>query len=826
MDTNVTRATLESAVLAGMDAAAASPMQWGTDDCALWCANILREPLGYDAAARWRGRYSSRRGAVRALGRSGLVKAIKDTARLRKWKRIDPRQAQAGDVGMAWVNGPDGKPVLATVICRTRGWFVGRSENGWTALKAELVAVAWSVLPDALPGGPGPRVRLDRVLQEPISTAIGLTALIGGLGVSTAVAGAIGGAIIGSVISVGLSLASSLLLPQQGGSLSNPTDFGGIDQQSQGVQVTARQAIPYKRYIVGEAYVGGALFYEHVSPPYLTMGQMLSVGPIDSVQRSFIGTNLLEFPQLVSDTVLTPANSSPDYVTNLRASYRYGDDDQAIDPLIQTGSTLIPGATGTTIGTFDSLNAAFDGNYVKDDSLCTRYSGTGFQMTIGKDWGLGVTKTIKYFVVTAPSSGSPNMLCSQPGWAVVLQGSTDNFSSSIVTLGSFSAGNWNVGQSRSFQSGIDTSTAYRYHRLLFTRNGVNQTSTALAQVSFYGLAVEQSSLAEFRQRGIATAVMQYNYGGNDTNFKALWGQVARPNAYHVVRGVRAYDPRDPSQDIDDESTWRWTRNAALIQNWYLTRPFGGRKAMSDIRWDKVAISANYDDSVMRCADGTYITLHTIDGVITLDQPPYQVMQQLLTANRGMVIESCGQMWVQSSYPRTPVATIHDRILVGGITYQAQKPKSELVNKLQVRFVAPEQEYQVADGPILDRTDLQALDGTVLTGTLSLNYTQDNRRAQRLQKAFLDQSRLGRTVTCTVDIRLLSIAADELIGSVLTVASVLFSKMNGDYLVTAVGFADDCTTLSLALSEYDSTIETSWNPDTDEQPFELAQIDLT
>ena len=166
-------------------------------------------------------------------------------------------------------------------------------------------------------------------------------------------------------------------------------------------------------------------------------------------------------------------------------------------------------------------------------------------------------------------------------------------------------------------------------------------------------------------------------------------------------------------------------------------------------------------------------------------------------------------------------------MAGGVTYQAAKQITDKVNKLQVRFVSPDQDYQVVDGPILDRTDLQAIDGQPLTATLALNFTQDHRRAQRLQKAFLLSTRLAGTITCTVDIRLMAIASqnaqEELIGSVLTVDSSLFSKMNGTYIVTAVGFADDCTTLSLALARYDATIETNWNPETDEQPFVLATV---
>lgn len=334
--------------------------------------------------------------------------------------------------------------------------------------------------------------------------------------------------------------------------------------------------------------------------------------------------------------------------------------------------------------------------------------------------------------------------------------------------------------------------------------------------------------ANFRQAGIATAFYEFHYGGTDNSaatqaaFTALWGQVARPNCYVVARGVVCYDPRDPTQIRTDASTWKWSNNATLVQTWYLTRPFGGRIPMNKIRWDKTAESAEYDDTLIGCKDGTMIKRHTIDGVITLNQQPFQVMQDLLAANRAMLLDSGGMKWIQSSVPRSPVVTIHDRCIASGIKYQSARQKSDLINKLQLRFVSPDQEYQLVDGPAQDNTDLQAEDGEVLPATLALKYTQDHRRAQRLAKLFLLSSRLGRTIQVSTDLMPMVDAAEageDLIGSVVTFDSQLFPQFNGIYLVTAVGFADDANTLSLALTEYSAALESEWNPEVDEQDFE-------
>lgn len=140
------RDRLEAAVLRAMDRAAEAPMQWGVDDCALWCADPLLDVLGYDAAGDYRGRYASRDEARAVLGKAGLPAAIRAAALRHGWESIEPASAESGDIGVGMVK-HCGEMVPATVICRAPGWFVGRNEMGWTALPAGGVSLAWRVVP-------------------------------------------------------------------------------------------------------------------------------------------------------------------------------------------------------------------------------------------------------------------------------------------------------------------------------------------------------------------------------------------------------------------------------------------------------------------------------------------------------------------------------------------------------------------------------------------------------------------------------------------------------------------------------------------------------
>lgn len=345
--------------------------------------------------------------------------------------------------------------------------------------------------------------------------------------------------------------------------------------------------------------------------------------------------------------------------------------------------------------------------------------------------------------------------------------------------------------------------------------------------------------SQFRQRGIATMVLRYKYpGANYNDFQNMWGNVQAPNPLVLVKGRKLYDPRDPTQimwsdpqDLDEiaaaETTWKWSNNAALVQSDYLVQPYGGRILPSRVDYDKVADAANYDDELVgTTTTGELIRRHTIDGVVTLNQSPSDVLRSMLTANRGFVVQRAGTVWVSSSRPLTPVLTIHDGLLTGGIEFQGNKPKRDLVNRVMSRFIASEREYQQVDGPTLDREDLQETDQEILASTISLPFTLDYRRVERLQKAYLQSARLGKTLNVSVSLRALAEADDDLIGNVITFDSDLFSVANGDYRCLSMGLADGCSSLQLQLAEYDPEIERDWIPATDEMPFTVADLNVS
>ena len=139
--------------------------------------------------------------------------------------------------------------------------------------------------------------------------------------------------------------------------------------------------------------------------------------------------------------------------------------DSSSTAYINTASSTVSQSDGTAIGNATGnggLAAAFD------DNLSQAYSASaenGSNSTfIGKNWGSGVYKIITSIKVYASSSHNIQGSASTAVAATfTIQGSTDNFSSSTVDLGT---GSLSLGAGdNATLAATDTSTAFQYHRV-------------------------------------------------------------------------------------------------------------------------------------------------------------------------------------------------------------------------------------------------------------------------------------------------------------------------------------------------------------------------
>ena len=151
--------------------------------------------------------------------------------------------------------------------------------------------------------------------------------------------------------------------------------------------------------------------------------------------------------------------------------------------------TLVDRTIGTRIGNMTQvggLAAAFDGTTAQSSGNCAAIiSGDRTIGYCGKDWGASVTKIISGFIAYGPSDYGICQLWTGSS-TIDLEGSTDNFSSSIVSLGtiSFTDGAAVVVTKL---TGLTATTAYRYHRVKITSSDPSTSvdNKTLAELVFY-----------------------------------------------------------------------------------------------------------------------------------------------------------------------------------------------------------------------------------------------------------------------------------------------------------------------------------------------------
>ena len=166
-----------------------------------------------------------------------------------------------------------------------------------------------------------------------------------------------------------------------------------------------------------------------------------------------------------------------------------------------SGETLIGNSTSA-----GGLAAAFDGDNSKGYATCAAAGSP--PGTVGVDWGSGNTKLITQMIIV----GSSDYGYSSNGRTIniKLEGSTDNFSSSVVDLGG-GTGDFTDASSNSFKLITPTSTtAYRYHRAYITSS---VGSTNVAQVQLF----ESNTGAA---RGFTLGNGPSGYNDNSENFVA------------------------------------------------------------------------------------------------------------------------------------------------------------------------------------------------------------------------------------------------------------------------------------------------------------------
>tara|TARA_R110000851_G_scaffold158526_2_gene301589 strand:+ start:8678 stop:13669 length:4992 start_codon:yes stop_codon:yes gene_type:complete len=215
----------------------------------------------------------------------------------------------------------------------------------------------------------------------------------------------------------------------------------------------------------------------------------------------------------------------------------------------------------------------------------------------------------------------------------------------------------------------------------------------------------------------------------------------------LIRGARVWDPRDTTQNPDDETTWAWSQNAVLCALHYV-RFYGAHEVPFDrlpLGWWIAAINVCDEDAEFKDAAGKLTTekRYTTNGSFTFSSKPLDVLNQLEGCFAGKIFRQMGQWYVRvGAWYGNPTYTINADDVHGNIKIKWHADLRDRANVVRATFTDPEQNYDRTDAPPVVSAGYQAIDNQILEKSITLPFVRSGTTAQRLATIHLEQTRLG------------------------------------------------------------------------------------
>lgn len=139
--------------------------------------------------------------------------------------------------------------------------------------------------------------------------------------------------------------------------------------------------------------------------------------------------------------------------------------------------------------------------------------------------------------------------------------------------------------------------------------------------------------------------------------------------------------------------------------------------------------------------------YTINGIVTADQAPQEVLGDMAGAMAGHIVDTGGLWTIRAGAWRTPALTLTDADLCGALSVQPRQSRQDTFNGVKGVFVSPANDWAPADFPAVKNDTYMAADGGVrLWLDVQYNFTTSPATAQRLAKIELERGRQQITVS--------------------------------------------------------------------------------
>jgi hypothetical protein len=261
------------------------------------------------------------------------------------------------------------------------------------------------------------------------------------------------------------------------------------------------------------------------------------------------------------------------------------------------------------------------------------------------------------------------------------------------------------------------------------------------------LVTETSVTSDFKGQGIAYLYVRMEYD-QDVFADGV------PLFTAKVQGKKVYDPRTSSTG--------YSANAALCIRDYLVSAYGLDNS-GDVNDAYFQTAANTcDESVTLAGSGTE-SRYEINGVISLDQTPSDVLGDMMTACAGTLFWGQGEWHLKVGEYTSPVKTFTLDDLRGPITLDTKHSRRDNFNIVRGTFNDADQGYIRADYPEIRSSSFITDDNGVESALdLALPLTTSAATAQRLAKMTLFRAREQMTFTADFGLEAFEVECGDIV----------------------------------------------------------------
>lgn len=224
----------------------------------------------------------------------------------------------------------------------------------------------------------------------------------------------------------------------------------------------------------------------------------------------------------------------------------------------------------------------------------------------------------------------------------------------------------------------------------------------------------------------------------------------------------AFDPRDPSQDLNDPTTYKFTKNPVLLWAWFRTHPRGRNKANSEINWQRVGEQADICDQTVNGIDGTHKRYEC--GIAAPEDTERNLIEQqiLMSCDAILMFDDIGAAWPRVGYYEHPTVTIHrnrDIVAMEAIdNSQIEDQKQGVI----VRYLEPTANYALQPSSPWRNPEYYVEGEPADYLIIDIPTCQNHNQAMRLAKIIGQRSQSNYRLGPTVGMRGLNVRNERII----------------------------------------------------------------